>query len=327
MPALPFSVFLPALPVMTLLSALPTPLMIAGAEQRQPLDIGAERERHRAVDLVDALIGRLDHAFAGHVDEIEVVAGAAVHGVGAGPAVEHVVTGKTVEGVGAGVAVDGIAGIVAGAADISGSGQVEHLDIGAEREAHRRTGPIDAAIDSLHQGVQRAVDDERVVPGAAVHGVGAHATDEMVVAGIAEQHVVAGAAVDLIGSGAAVDDVAAVAGRCRRIDPEDVAKQRDRIEPVETVGAERGDAAVDGIGAGELARVLDGIDSDAVDHAQRPDPAGPEIREHVGALQPGRRPVIDDAAGHHAAEVAAVFEHRIDIVAGRPVDVRQRCLP
>ena len=66
------------------------PVSVAGAGEDEPFEVRAERVVQRALDGVGAGARRLGHEVAGIVDDVGIVAEAAVHGVGAGAAVEDV---------------------------------------------------------------------------------------------------------------------------------------------------------------------------------------------------------------------------------------------
>ena len=106
----------------------------------------------------------LGHHVAGIVDDIGVVAEAAVHRVGAAAAVEA---------VGARIADEDVGEEIAGAVDVAAAGQGEVLDRGGEREADRALDPVGALAGELGDDVAGLVDDVDVVAVAAVHHVGA----------------------------------------------------------------------------------------------------------------------------------------------------------
>ena len=72
---------------------------VGAAGQGQVLDIGAERVGDRRLHRVGALVERLRHHVAGIVDDVGVVAGAADHRVGAGPAVKRVIARAAGDGI------------------------------------------------------------------------------------------------------------------------------------------------------------------------------------------------------------------------------------
>ena len=78
------------------------------------LDVGAERVAgQRRIDAVHALAGGLGDAVAGIVDDIDVVAGAALHRVGTDAAVEHVAVRAAIEEVVAIAAEQGVEAVAA----------------------------------------------------------------------------------------------------------------------------------------------------------------------------------------------------------------------
>ena len=131
--------------------------------------------------------------------------GAAEHeGVGSEPAGERIVAagaGEEVRGV---VALDLVREPVAGAVDAGRPGQRQVLE-------ERPQGVRDGALDELGAAVVEAVvvlvlagdvagivDPVAVVPGAAIHGVGARHAVEQIVAQPAEQDVIAAIGVDAV---------------------------------------------------------------------------------------------------------------------------------
>jgi hypothetical protein len=112
---------------------------VGAAGQGQVLDIGAERVADRRLHRVGAAAhgGGFRHHVAGVVDHVGVVAVAADQRVGADAAVEGVV---------AAVAGDDVGVAVAGAVDVAAAGQGQVVDVGAEREAHRRLHQVGASL-------------------------------------------------------------------------------------------------------------------------------------------------------------------------------------
>jgi hypothetical protein len=115
---------------------------LEAGEQLQVLDVGAERVGDGALDRVGAA-GQAGHALrhgvALVVDEVEIVAGAAGHLVGAGAALQAigavvagqgVVQGAAGKAVVAGIADDGVGKRVAGAVDVAGSVCVRFSTLG-----------------------------------------------------------------------------------------------------------------------------------------------------------------------------------------------------
>src|SRR5262249_23228973 len=97
---------------------------IAGAVEDHRLDVGTDGEINRGLDHVVALIRVLLTHIAGRIDEVDVVAGAALHDVVAAAAVERVVAGIADQGVGVGAA-DRI--------DVAGAVEDHRVDVGADR--------------------------------------------------------------------------------------------------------------------------------------------------------------------------------------------------
>ena len=116
------------------------------------------------------------------VDDIGVVAEAALHLVGAAPAVET---------IGGGVADEAVGDAVAGGVDCRGSGEGQILDIRRERVRGRGQDRVVTVAGELGDGVADVVDDVGVVAAATVHRIGADAAIEAIVAGAAPEIVVA----------------------------------------------------------------------------------------------------------------------------------------
>ncbi len=222
------------------------------AGQGQVLDLDRQGMGDRAVYMIGAAAGRLDHLVAGRVDDVGVVAGAAGHGVGARAAVDHVV---------AGVSDDGIGQRVAGGVDRRRAEQGQVLDVSERRqgEGDRALHQIGAAARGLDDDIADRVDDEGVVAGPADHNVVAGAAVEDVVAGAALQLVVAGAAIqdivaappvdlivavhriDRVGEFGAVDRVVAIGRLGRQGEQVDRHRRRsaelDELDPRQQIGA------------------------------------------------------------------------------------------
>ena len=142
------------------------------------------------------------------VDDVDVVSVAAVHGVGAGAAIQAigdklerfgdlVVAGAAddrvaavaaAERVGAGIADDHVVQAVAGAADGGGSGERQVFDADADDVGGRAQHLVDAGA-GVQCDVAGVVDDHGVVAVEAVHGVGARLAVENVVAIVARYDV------------------------------------------------------------------------------------------------------------------------------------------
>ena len=95
-----------AFPVSDVVKVVASSVDLALPDQCQILDVGAEGEAHRRAHLVGAFAGEFDGRVADVVDIVDVVAGTADHGVGAGAAIKNVV---------AAVADDGVVEVVADA--------------------------------------------------------------------------------------------------------------------------------------------------------------------------------------------------------------------
>src|SRR5262249_20413709 len=149
----------------------------------------------------------VDHV-AGIVDHVGVVAGAALHHVGAAAAVERIV---------AGVAGEEVGGTVAEAVDVAAAQQHQCVDIGGERVEDGGGDDVVARIGAFGHHVSDIVDVVGVVARAADHGIGAGAAVEGVIAVAAVHAVAEVAALDEVGTGSAR---VAVGGR-----------QEDGIEP------------------------------------------------------------------------------------------------
>ena len=137
---------------------------VGGARQRQVLDgLPAEAEAHRALNRVGALACGLDDDVAGIVDPVGVVARTADHPVVFGTAVEDIV---------AGIAGQGVCQRIAGAVDVGGARQRQHLDgLPAESEAHRALNRVGALAGGLDDDVAGIVDPVGVVARAADHAI------------------------------------------------------------------------------------------------------------------------------------------------------------
>src|SRR5688572_2634363 len=222
------------------------------------------------MDHVDALAGRFGDFVAGAVDEINVVARAALHGV---------VAILTVQGVVAITALQNVIAIAAGK-DVSSRAALQEVLAGV-------AGKQVIAVTALLQ----------VVPDPAAEEVVAVAADQRVVAAVAEEFVVAGAAVQLVAEMVADEEVLQrVAGAV-----DGATHQEETLE----IGAQReGDGGVDLVEAlvdefvRHVALVVDDIDivADAAAHL-------------VGADEAVQRVVIDAAGGDVVAGGAVQNGH------------------
>ena len=161
-------------------------------------------------DLVVAVgIGFLIDRVAEAVDDIDVVSGAALHGIVADTASQCVVAKATrqvviarttIESIVASVAGDRVVERVAGAVEVGSARQCQVIDIrqGSEAPGEPTLHRVDAATqcvgDALRHHIRKAVDnicvvalaaDQRVVSKAAIQAVGQITPGEDVVEGVA----------------------------------------------------------------------------------------------------------------------------------------------
>ena len=158
---------------------------VGAARQLQVLDVGAQRVAHRRTHEVGALARGFRDPVARVVDDVGVVARAASHRVGTGPAVDD---------VGPRVARDPVDPGVARAVQVVAPGQFQVLDVGGQQQADagpHRVGAFAGRLDHLVGGVVHRIG---VVAQAAGHGVGSR---------VAVDHVVALVAADAVGQGIA----------------------------------------------------------------------------------------------------------------------------
>ena len=132
--------------------------------------------------------GVLEHAVAGIVDEVHVVARAAEHDVGTRSAVEEIV---------AGVAVEQVVVAVAVALQVGVALEDQGFHVRRQPEVSHREHRIDAFAGILDHLIADIVDEVDVVAGAAEHGVGPALTVEEIVARVACQRVGIAIAVSL----------------------------------------------------------------------------------------------------------------------------------
>ena len=154
------------------------------ADQRQVFDIGGEHAVHRAHHRVDALAGVFRHHISGIVADIQIVAAAARHGVGALAAIQHVGRRVTGQNVIRRVA-DGFDGI---------AGQRQILKVPAESVVDGADHDVPSRARLFDDDVTPDVDVKHVVPGAANHDIGARPAVYDVVSIISDENVVAAVA-------------------------------------------------------------------------------------------------------------------------------------
>ena len=140
--------------------------------------------KHRVV----ALAGILEHGIADVVDKVDVVAGPAGHGVGAGAAVQQIV---------AGVTVDRVAQAVAIALQIGTALQDQIFHVRRQPEMGGRENRVVAFAGILDHCVTDIVDEVDVAAGRAIHRIGTGVAVEQIVSGIAVEHVAQDVAVCL----------------------------------------------------------------------------------------------------------------------------------
>src|SRR5262249_34161921 len=126
---------------------------VGAAGQGQALDIGAQRVAYGADHLVGAGVGRFHRLVAGIVDEIDVVAGAAVHGVRAQSAVQR---------VRAGAAGGDVVALAADARGVAAGGAEQRDRVGSDEIGQARAHTV---VDQNRLGVHHAVGSEYHVAG------------------------------------------------------------------------------------------------------------------------------------------------------------------
>lgn len=172
---------------------------VAGAEQLQLLQVGAQSPADPRIDRIRPLVRALRDDVAALVDDTGIVAGAARHRVGAGATVQQIVARKTAQEV---VAVTGDNDVVVRIADALNGVEISQrqvLQIVGKRPGNFRLDRVDPAGIRLDNG--SSFDDINIVAEATIHrGIVAPSQD-----------VVAGAAVQPIRPTGTVQDVVAVA--------------------------------------------------------------------------------------------------------------------
>ena len=224
---------------------------VRAARERQVLDVVGQGVADAGLDRVGAFALVLDHQVACVVDNIGVVAGAALQGIGAGTAVQHVVAavalqlvvariavqhvvalaagqrviagagvdgvvaGHPVQHVGAGIAVDEVVEHVAAAVDVGAAGQGQVLDVVGQRVSDACLRQVGARVELFGDDVAVVIDHIGVVARAAVHLVGPQAAVQRVVAGFAKQLIIAQFSMQDVVAVTAVGEVVAGAGKDR----------------------------------------------------------------------------------------------------------------
>ena len=272
--------------------------------QDQAFDVGSERVGDRAFDPVIAAGRQFDDAVGAVVDDEQVIAEAAVHGVHPGAAVQRVVAVaagqgivaiKSAEAVGGGIAGHVVFKRVAGSADAAGAGQRQVFKGGPQRPGHRGAHQIGAFAGRLHQHIRGRVDREDVVSGAADHAVVAGAAGQQVIAAAADQGVVARHAVQCI--------VAVFRQRpaSARISGDQVVQ---RVAPAVEVGTARQDQVFDVVDQRQGDRRLDKVDPGRCGLGQNGRGAG----DKVGVVPGPAFKVVGAAAAGQGVVAGAAIE-------------------
>ena len=178
--------------------------------QAQVLDVGQRGQviGDGGLDAVAALAGEFGHHVVLGVDHIAVVAGAALEGVAAQPAVQRVVAERSEQLVGRVVADHQVVGAVARGVDGGLTAQGDVLDIRRQAVAQGGQDGVDALAGQLDDHVAHAVDEVAVVAGAADHGVLKQTTVEGVVARGPQQAVLPAESEQQVGLAVTRDHVA-----------------------------------------------------------------------------------------------------------------------
>ncbi len=157
-----------------------------GHIQRQILDIGSQRitegESGFNQNRIDAFIGVLHHTVELAIDDIGIVASAALQRIAEGAAIQHVI---------AAIADDGVGIVIAGPVDIGrpGQGQIFKIPVNRKIEGHRTLDQI-YAIARFRHDIANGIDDidvaaiaavHYIVAGAAIEGIGVESTNDDVV--------------------------------------------------------------------------------------------------------------------------------------------------
>src|SRR6185436_4273263 len=218
------------------------------------------------------------------VDHVGVITQAARHGVGTESAVKYVV---------AIVAGERVIERIAGGVDVPGAGEGQVLQVRPEGEAYRGLHAVDAARhpgQGLDHLVEHVVHDIGVVARAPAHRVGASATVEQVVAGIAGERVV-----ERIAGGVDV-------GRAGEYKVLDVVRQAIAHRGLHGVGA------AGGILGRDIARIVHHVDvvAGSADHFVGPDTAIEPVR--CGVAGEDVVAVVAGGVDRAAAQQGDVFQ-------------------
>jgi hypothetical protein len=199
------------------------------------------RDRRRATCDHVISVRAHDNVVAGAAGQ-HIGASAAVEDIVAAVAEEPVVAAEPAHDVGRVIADDDVGEAVAGAGDGSRAGERQVLDVAAEREGGGGEHAVDAGAGALDGAVAGAVDEIRVVAGAADHDVVAEAAVEAVVAGAPVEAVVAAEPAQGVRGVVAENDVGeAVAGAAYGAR----AGQRQVLDVAAEGVGDRGEHAVD----------------------------------------------------------------------------------
>ena len=152
--------------------------------------VGCSRqgEGDRALYGVDAFVGQFGNDIGGTVDDIDIVARAALQGINAGTAIKGVVIAVTDQR---------IAQRVAGSVNGCRASQYQILDIGGQGGVgHRTVNRIDTFVGQFGNDVRGGINDVIVIARTAFERVRSRGTVQGIVTGATVQDVVAAAARD-----------------------------------------------------------------------------------------------------------------------------------
>ena len=164
---------------------------------------------------IDALAGILEHLVSG-INQVSVVAGAAIQAVGTCAAIERVIAGQAVEHIGGCAGRrDVVAGLVARQGGCRGAGvaQTLEVDVLAQAQVLDDAGGlygVEAAVDRFEGLVCGVVDDIGVVSTATHQGVacqGVGASIQRIVARATRDQIVAGHAIETVCASTALEGV------------------------------------------------------------------------------------------------------------------------